>query len=81
MSRGLRFLLLLAACLVGLPLIGWGIGTGRLWAIGGGLIVGLACFYFSLRSLTCSKCGYAIRVISAPATHCMKCGAPYESGN
>ena len=81
MSRGQRFLLLLGACLVGLPLIGWGIGTGQLWAIAVGLVVGLGCFYLSLRSLTCPKCGYAIRVVSAPATHCMKCGTPYESGN
>jgi hypothetical protein len=80
-GRGTRKLLWIVACLVGLPLIGWGIGTGRLWAIGLGGIVAFECFYLSLRKLTCPKCGHAIRVISAPASHCMRCGAPYDSPN
>jgi hypothetical protein len=81
MRPGSRKLLWMAACLVGMPLFGWGLGTGRLWAVGLGGVIAFVCLYFSLRKLACPKCGYVMRVVSVPANNCMKCGAPYEPAN
>jgi hypothetical protein len=69
------------ACVVGLPLIGLGIGTGRLWMIAVGILVALSGFYVSVRRHKCLACGYTVMAASATMTHCMKCGAPYKSGN
>jgi hypothetical protein len=75
MGRALWFV----ACLIGLPLIGLGMGTGRLWMIAVGLLVALSGFLLSLRRLKCPACEYSVLGASATVTHCMKCGAPYQT--
>jgi hypothetical protein len=77
----LRRLLWYLACLVCLPAIGWGIGTGRIVLAGVALPAFLVSIYFSLNKLVCPNCGKAMRAVGQELPNCPLCGTPYGEGD
>ena len=80
-NRTIRRVLWFFGWIVCFPVSYWGLVDNQSWISIPALVAGCVSIYFSLQKRVCPSCGNGIRVVGYEATHCMKCGTPYGTGN